>query len=221
MTGLLGQMLKNEFRVHIYRYPAKRKNLREHYCDFDRYLSDLNVPLGLGLIGHSLGGILARIAITPAWRSALCKDEGGERSWHPKLLGALQLGSPNNGASIAHWLQRFSLARWYFGPVLADLAELSETPGPYASSPSKPMWLMLGTGFGSLGWNPIHFRENNDGLVSKSEACLPFHQSIRQVFAPHPLLPIHPATAAFAREVFTPSVQELDSSPSCDKPSHK
>ena len=71
------------------------------------------------LVGHSLGGVIA----------LRLKREYPDLN----IKRVVQLGSPNLGSPAAETLKDSSLANWFFGPVLAELAEdltLSEQRDP-------------------------------------------------------------------------------------------
>lgn len=73
----------------------------------ERITKDSKGPIHL--VGHSLGGLIA----------LRLKRE------YPNLsIGrVVQLGSPNLGSPVAENLKENGLAAWFFGPVLAELAE--------------------------------------------------------------------------------------------------
>ena len=104
------------------------------------------------IVGHSLGGIIARYL-------ALTMPE--------KIEKCIALGSPNNGSSLAQWLSQFYLIRRYFGPALYDLLPSSSFLSRLVSLPDE-YHVIVGTRskWTFFGW---FFEERSDGTVSVSE----------------------------------------------------
>ena len=104
-------------------------------------------------VGHSLGGILARML-------ALAYQE-------TNLGMCVALGSPNEGSSLAKRLSSWRLIRGHFGPALFDICPQSEFINSLDSLPTK-YELIAGTRskFTFFGW---WFNDINDGTVMLSE----------------------------------------------------
>jgi pimeloyl-ACP methyl ester carboxylesterase len=101
------------------RYNSGRR-ISDNGRDLDALLSQLvqawPVPLEeIVLIGHSMGGLIGRSALTLAGESAA----GVERSWSDVVTGTVMLGAPHLGApleqsvnTLAHHLNRLGETRW-------------------------------------------------------------------------------------------------------------
>ncbi len=133
------------------------------YCVSDLYdivlhkIVQENNPLStytkVHFIGHSLGGILARML-------ALDYDD-------TNLGMCIALGSPNNGSSLAKRLSSCRLVRGHFGPALYDISSESDFIDTLTSLP-KRYALLAGTRskFTFFGW---WLKGVNDGTVMVSE----------------------------------------------------
>jgi len=104
-------------------------------------------------VGHSLGGILARMLAL---------------SYQDANLGVcVALGSPNKGSSLAKQLSSWRLIRGHFGPALFDICPQSEFINSLDSLPTRYS-LIAGTRskFTFFGW---WFDNINDGTVMLNE----------------------------------------------------
>ena len=113
----------------------------------------LNKYSKVHFVGHSLGGLLARMIVL---------------DYRDSNLGmCVVLGSPNNGSSIAKALSSWRLIRGHFGPALFDICPNSEFINSLQLLPDKYV-LIAGTRskFTPLGW---WFKDINDGTVLVSE----------------------------------------------------
>jgi len=113
----------------------------------------LNEYSSVHFVGHSLGGLLARMLVLDYKNS--------------NLGMCVVLGSPNNGSSLAKLLSSWSLIRGHFGPALFDICTNSEFIDSLQSVPAKYA-LIAGTRskFTPFGrW----FKDINDGTVLVSE----------------------------------------------------
>jgi len=157
-----------------------------------RRLTDLLRPLGtsgrpIGLVGHSLGGLLLRLAL----------DRAGKIRIHHFVM----LGTPNHGSQMARQASRWLLFRLLTrecGRFLAAPGEFDTIPPPHV-----PSTVIAGTG-GPLGRFWPFGRELNDGIVSVAEATIDA-QSTTTVEAFHSFLMDSPQVrarviAAFAAE---------------------
>jgi len=104
-------------------------------------------------VGHSLGGILARMLALEyvGFNLGMC----------------IALGSPNQGSSLANRLSSCRLIRGHFGPALFDICPKSEFINSLDSLP-KRYKLIAGTRskFTFFGW---WFKDINDGTVMLKE----------------------------------------------------
>jgi len=92
-------------------YPSRAYCVDELYDVVDDLIATSSDSLDtyhkVHFIGHSLGGILARL---------LALKYEGDNLGH-----CIALGSPNLGSSLSQWLGKCRLIRAYFGPALIDL----------------------------------------------------------------------------------------------------
>jgi len=104
------------------------------------------------LVGHSLGGIIA----------LHLKRERPDLPIHR----VVQFGSPNLGSSIAETLKSNSLATWFFGPIVSELAEDLTT----SSDRDPDVAAIAGDEFPVEVTKIFGVSEPNDGLVTVRSA---------------------------------------------------
>ena len=157
--------------IHTFDYRSRHLSITEatlQLCDFV-YSRAGDTPASF--VGHSLGGIITRALDA----SGICPTP---------LHRLVTLGSPHNGAVIAKWLARYSVARSIFGPILHELGELD--------LPAAPKQLEIGCIVGAthtrFGFLPI-LGGDNDGLVLTHEAKLANSAAQIELVAFHGLMP--------------------------------
>ena len=97
------------FDVYTIDYPSRKNNIDSSVIYVEGEIKKLELECydKVHIVGHSLGGIIARILR------------------HNKVLHNLSIvvtiGSPSNGSSLAAMIGHFKAMRWYFGPALDDL----------------------------------------------------------------------------------------------------
>lgn len=104
------------------------------------------------LVGHSLGGIIA----------LRLKRERPDLPIHR----VVQFGSPNLGSSVAENLKESPIATWFFGPILAELAEDLTT----SDQRDPDVAAIAGNEFPVEVTKVYGVIEPNDGLVTVSSA---------------------------------------------------
>lgn len=137
-------------------------------------------------IGHSLGGVLVRLAL--AIKPPL---------EHP-LRHLIMLGPPNQSPQLARRLHRFWPYRWINGDAGQRLAD----PAFYAAMPPMqvPYTIIAGVGGRRDRWSAFA-GEPNDGLVSRDETrCVPSDE-VLEVPARHTFLMNHPEVRKAIRQV--------------------
>ena len=138
-------------------YPSRGYCIDDLYDVIDNLIVTSNDTLEtydkVHFVGHSLGGILARLLAL--------KYDGDNLGY------CVALGSPNRGSSLSQWLGSCRLIRGHFGPALLDLnpsstfiSKLTELPKQYR--------LIAGTrsSYTPFGWR---FDSVNDGTVALKE----------------------------------------------------
>jgi pimeloyl-ACP methyl ester carboxylesterase len=141
-------------------YPSRRKPLdllaeRVHAAVAD---FAANNPGALHFVGHSMGGLLARVYVA---------------RHRPTRLGrVVMLGTPNGGSEVADLLQGLSLYRKFYGP--AGLQLTTHLDGVLRSLPALDYPVGIIAGNGSL--DPISsilvLPRPNDGRVSVQSSRL-------------------------------------------------
>jgi pimeloyl-ACP methyl ester carboxylesterase len=151
----------------------------------DRLESLVRTGVPTVAIGHSLGGLLVRLAIRR------------EPSLSPPLHHLIMLGPPNQSPVLARRLHRFWLYRWINGDAGQRLAD----PAFYAQlrPPEIPYTIVAGTG-GRRGRWSVFGEEPNDGLVMREETrCTATDEPI-EVPARHTFLMNHATVRALILE---------------------
>jgi len=134
-------------------------------------------PGRLHFVGHSMGGLLARVYVA---------------SHRPSRLGrVVMLGTPNGGSEVADLLQRSPLYRGFYGP--AGLQLTTKQDDTLALLP--PVDYAVGIVAGTRALDPIAWRfvlpRPNDGRVSVARSKLPGMADHIAIKATHTGLPYH------------------------------
>jgi len=140
--------------IHTFDYQSRRIPVAEASRRLAEFVDRTTHGESVSFVGHSLGGIVVR---------ALDASEHAT----PTMRRLVTLGSPHNGARIAHFLARYRLPQSVFGPALAELGELSLPPRPR----TVEIGCVVGATGNRFGFLPI-FGEDNDGVVLAREALL-------------------------------------------------
>lgn len=144
-------------RVHHFGYLASIESVEDMVARLARRLGGLTASGPTVAIGHSLGGVLLRLA--------LARLPEGTPAPHRLIL----IASPNQPSRVARRLKDFlpfRLLNGDAGQMLADPGRMADVP-----LPGVPTTLVLGTGGSRGNWTPFS-GEPNDGLVASSEALL-------------------------------------------------
>ncbi|MCA9681849.1 MAG: hypothetical protein KC431_29465 [Myxococcales bacterium] len=117
-------------------------------------------PEVLGLLTHSMGGLVARALLA---RPSFCELAPRQR--------LVMLAPPNQGAALAEQSRDFPPFRWLYGHAAAELQppKVAALPAPPPSC--ETLILIGGTGDGR-GYNP-RIDGDDDGVVASAEAALP------------------------------------------------
>lgn len=137
------------------------------------------------IVGHSLGGLLPRIALA----------ELAPGSPRPRRL--IMLGTPNRSPRLA---RRFHGALW-FRTLNGDAGRLLASPERMDAIPrtAVPITVIAGTGGPRWRWLPIGM-EANDGLVTVDEARLGEAEEFIELPVLHPFMPYDRRVAELVRQ---------------------
>jgi pimeloyl-ACP methyl ester carboxylesterase len=144
----------------------------------------------LHIVGHSMGGLLARVYIA---------------KYRPQRLGrVVMLGTPNGGSEIADRLKKLSLYRAWFGPAGAQLVTRRDAA---TSALFPPVDYPVGIIAGNRSIDPLASRllpKPHDGRVSVANTKLDGMADHIVIGTSHPWLPSNGVaiaqTIAFLRE---------------------
>lgn len=170
-------------------YPSLRRPL-EHHADAVRGIARAMHADGareIALVGHSLGGLVARMAAAGA----------AADGW--KLGRIVLLGSPAQGSIVAQALKDFAPFRIIAGDCGQAVTPLQAVKVPV---PSTEIAVIAG-GNGNAGYNPF-LDGDNDGVVTVAETRLPGME------ADFLILPSLHTTLPLQRDVVAATVRFLD-----------
>ena len=173
-------------------YASRKKPLDALADDIHPAIAKFGEAIGgqLHFVGHSMGGLLARVYVA---------------SHRPSRLGrVVMLGTPNGGSEVADLLQRSRLYRNFYGP--AGLQLTTQQDDTLAQLP--PVDYAVGIVAGTRALDPIAWRfvlpRPNDGRVSVARSKLAGMADHIAIKATHTGLPYHASaisqTIAFLSE---------------------
>ena len=175
------KFLRNKgFSTYSLNYPSTFQTVESHADDIEHLLNSLDGVTSVSIIGHSLGGLIARELLSR-------KD-----SWRKKIEAKqlIMLGTPNNGARLADMMSKIGLFHAIAGPSGQDLR-------PYniqkLHAPDIPTYIIAGGRGTKTGFNPI-FGEDNDGITAVSETIVDDMKDFRLVSVIHTTIMDHPNT---------------------------
>ncbi|WP_432720479.1 hypothetical protein R0381_003170 [Jeongeupia wiesaeckerbachi] len=171
---MLHRLRRAGLRTETFGYAAALEDFDAIVIRLQRRLSALAMQGEYMVVGHSLGGVLLRAALT-----TFPKDAGLPRH-------AFLLGSPLKEARLATRFQRNLLFRVLAG----DCGQLLGSPGRMGAiaALSIPTTAVVGVKGFQRKFGPFGM-EMNDGVVSVSEVVAPWLANQIQVQVVHTLLP--------------------------------
>jgi pimeloyl-ACP methyl ester carboxylesterase len=189
MRRLEQALLAADWVVANVGYPSLRRPL-EHHADAVRGIARAMHADGareIALVGHSLGGLVARTAAAHA----------AQDGW--RLGRMVLLGSPAQGSVVAGVLKDFAPFRVIAGDCGQAVTPLRAVRVPV---PATEIAVIAG-GNGKRGYNPF-LDGDNDGLVTVAETRMPgMETDFVLVRSMHATLPLH-------RDVVTATIRFLD-----------
>ncbi len=183
MARLAARLVAAGYRVETLGYPSRRLGLADCAGYLRPAVSEIRRRAGgpLVLVGHSMGGLVARHLAAA----------------DPDLAaGLVMLGTPNRGSEAADCVSAFRLGRVLFGPALRDLRTDASGAVPI---PACPMAVVAGTR-ALIPFFRTRIPRPHDGLVSLERARLAAGERWCTVPAHHTWLMNHPATVAAVLE---------------------
>lgn len=144
-------------------YATRRQSLEDHAAQLEleirQWLGERR-PAVLGLLTHSMGGLVARALLA---RPSVCELAPKQR--------LVMLAPPNRGAVLAERNRDWALFRLLYGKAASELQppRVAELPTPPESC--ETLILVGGTGDGR-GYNPA-IDGDDDGVVASHETALP------------------------------------------------
>ncbi len=124
---LAWRLAKEGYDVYVYDYQTRRYGIREHGAHFLQALDEIAgkakpAPGSLHIVTHSLGGILARVALSSLEGAA----DGSLLHLKPSSIGrTVMMAPPNKGSDTA---KRIVKALPWAGRFAKPLPELSSAP---------------------------------------------------------------------------------------------
>lgn len=171
------------FDAYAVNYPSTRQSLDHHADQLEQLLGSLEGVERVSFVGHSLGGIVTRTLLgrpEASWRSRI------------EVNRVVMIGTPNQGAVIAHELAKVAPFRTVAGPSLSQLRpeEWRDTPAL-----SVPFGIVAGGTGTERGFNPL-LPGDNDLTVTVDETRLDGAEDSLLVRAIHTFLMVHPTVVA-------------------------
>jgi pimeloyl-ACP methyl ester carboxylesterase len=186
MARLAASIAAAGYRVETLGYPSRRLGIAACAEHLRPAITAIRHRAGgpIVLVGHSMGGLVARHLATP----------------DPDLAaGIVMLGTPNRGSEAADIVSASRLGRAVFGPAIHDLRVDASGAIPV---PACPMAVVAGTQV-LIPFVRRRIPRPHDGLVSLERAQLGAGERWRAVPAHHTWLMDHPDTAAMVLDALT------------------
>ncbi len=156
-------LARHGFEARAFGYATRARTLADNAARLEEEIRAWlgpRAPTTLGLLTHSMGGLVARALLARPGMLELAPTQ--------RLV---MLAPPNRGAVLADQNQGFPPFRWLYGEAAAELQppRVAELPPPPPSCAT--LILIGGTGDGR-GYNP-RIPGDDDGVVASAEAALP------------------------------------------------
>jgi pimeloyl-ACP methyl ester carboxylesterase len=158
------------YPIFRFGYKSTQWTIAQMVAALSEYIKKVAPDGEVYFVGHSLGGLLVR---------KLACDWDGQAS----LKRLIALGSPVHGSKMARFARRIPPIRFALGIGLSELCSWEPFESPIETG------TIIGCANRRFGFNPF-FGEDNDGLVTVSEATLLDAKDTARVFVFHGLFPL-------------------------------
>lgn len=180
---LAWRLAREGYDVYVCDYPTRRFGIREHGAHFARLLDEIAGLRGaaagaLHIVTHSLGGIVARVALASLEGTA---PGGSFKSLTPAMIGrTVMLAPPNKGSHVARDISR---AFPWSGRFAKPLPELSSAPGSEIHSIPVPKSFQIGIVAGTFDIEVALPLTELEGVSARSVLCsdhtfMPFYPHV-------------------------------------------
>ena len=182
----LGHVLREDgHAVAAIDYASTRRPLEEHAAALNGLVANLRGTTDISLVTHSMGGIVARRALSVGWPERI------------RARRLMMLAPPSRGAQLAARLNSAPF-RAVMGPAAVELAE-----GAHVPLPSIPFAVIAGSMRGGRGLNPL-LTGDDDGIVSVEETRLEGALAHHVIPSLHTTIMNHPEAQRITREFLRP-----------------
>ncbi|WP_321393001.1 DUF7379 domain-containing protein [Emcibacter sp.] len=179
------------FDCYQVNYPSTFQSVKDHADQLEETLNLLEDIITVSFVAHSLGGLVCRELLSreSEWRDRI------------KINKLVMIGTPNQGAKIARYLDPLWLFRTISGPSGQDVQ-----PGNAArfALPTVPTLVIAGGRATKSGFNPF-LQEDNDGIVTVEETKVEGMTRFIRIPAIHTIIMDHPDTLKAISEFLQPS----------------
>ncbi len=161
-TPLKKSLEEAGYLVFAANYPSTKITIEQAAADLQKIIDSLEGVETIHLVGHSMGGLVIR-----AWFGL-----PGSESIAQQLIGkVVMLGTPNHGAELADFFDKFPPFHWLFGKAGSQLRTMDETIDKLPI-PTVPFGVIAGArGSDSNGYNPM-IPGDDDGTVTVASTNL-------------------------------------------------
>ncbi len=165
-------------------YASSRDSITQHALALRDIISGLPEDLRIDFVGHSMGNIVVRHAISD-WLQA------GESQILKRVEHVVMLGPPNQGASIARQLSKTGVFGWVAGQGALELGRNWSELESHLATPPCPFGIIAGR-VSRSSLNPLVDGEG-DCVVSVEETRLPGESDFLELPVMHTFMIDDPA----------------------------
>ncbi|MDG1707741.1 MAG: hypothetical protein P8H03_03220 [Emcibacteraceae bacterium] len=169
---------KAGYCAHSLNYATLFEGVDVHATRFTELLENLKGIKRVSFVTHSLGGLVAREILS---RNVVWNGITAER--------LVMMGTPNQGAEIAEFLNRMKTFKFITGQSGQDVRPtqmLTTLP-----EPTIPTLIIAGGTGKNTGFNPL-LKGDNDGIVTVAETRLKTPHEFKQIKVIHTTIMDHP-----------------------------